>query len=312
MSASSNGTVAFRTGESADRRQLIWYDRGGKQLQALGEPDFAGLLTPASSPDGKRIAATRNLENRRDVWVFETDRAAWTKLTTTGAASQAVWSPDGLRIAFISARQGHPDIFLRNAFPGGEDKLVFASDALKGVTQWTKDGHLVFNVIGNVPSDIWTMSIAEQKPFVVVSSDADEQDGQVSPDGKWIAYHSNRSGTYEIYLQPFRSSGNAVQVSTAGGAEVRWRADGSELFYVDFDERLVAVPVTYAADGKTVSLGKSEPLFRLRMPNGTLQPGGAHAQYIPSNDGQRFLVNTLLGSESSAPITLILNWNGQR
>lgn len=92
---------------------------------------------------------------------------------------------------------------------------------------------------------------------------------------------------------------------------MRWRSDGRELYYIDFDERLTAAPVAYSSDGTRIMVGKPTPLFRVRMPAGTVQPGGVHQQYVPSPDGQRFLVNTLLPEPNPAPITLILNWRGK-
>src|SRR5213083_2964398 len=105
--------------------------------------------------------------------------------------------------------------------------------------------------------DIWALPLdGDRKPFPVVQTDFEERDGQFSPDGKWIAYQSNESGRFEIHVQPFSGSERQVsgkwQVSTTGGAQVRWRHDGKELFYIALDGRLMAVPIRLASDGQSI------------------------------------------------------------
>jgi hypothetical protein len=145
-----------------------------------------------------------------------------------------------------------------------------------------------------------------RKPFPVIQTDFDERDGQFSPDTKWIAYESNESGRFEIYVQPFPGPGGKWQMSTNGGAQVRWRRDGKELFYIGLDGRLMAVPFQVASGSQTVEPGTPVPLFATRMFGGALQ-GAFRQQYVVSRDGQRFLINSLTAATTS-PITLILNW----
>jgi hypothetical protein len=148
----------------------------------------------------------------------------------------------------------------------------------------------------------------DRKPFPVVQTNFEERDGQFSPDGKWIAYGSNESGRFEIYLQPFPGPGGQAQVSTNGGAQVRWRRDGKELFYIALDGRLMAVPIRLASTTQAIEAGSPIPLFATRV-------GGAlsipfRQQYDISPDGQRFLMNTVT-EEAAAPITVILNWKAK-
>ena len=145
----------------------------------------------------------------------------------------------------------------------------------------------------------------DRKPFPVVQTNFDERDGQFSPDGKWIAYQSNESGRFEIYVQPFPGPGGKLQISTNGGAQVRWRRDGKELFYIALDDRLMAVPIRLASNGQTVEPGSPIPLFATRV-GGALQTI-FRQQYMVSPDGQRFLMNTIT-EEAASPITVILNW----
>ena len=138
----------------------------------------------------------------------------------------------------------------------------------------------------------------------------DERDGQFSPDGKWIAYQSNESGRFEIYVQPFPGPGGKVQVSTNGGAQVRWRRDGKELFYIALDDRLMAVPIRLATDGKTIETDAPVPLFVTHI-GGACRSERHAPEYMVSPDGQRFLMNTIT-DEAAAPITVILNWKPKR
>jgi len=132
----------------------------------------------------------------------------------------------------------------------------------------------------------------------------DERQAQFSPDGKWIAYQSNETGQFEIYVQPFPGSGTKQRISASGGAQVRWRKDGRELFFIALDSRLMAAPVELDSRAGVVTAGASVPLFETRI-GGAVQ-GVENQQYDVATDGQRFLMNTL-ADEATAPITTILN-----
>jgi Tol biopolymer transport system component len=143
----------------------------------------------------------------------------------------------------------------------------------------------------------------DRKPFPVVQTEFEERDGQFSPDGKWLAYQSNESGRFEIYVQPFPGRGEKWRVSTNGGAQARWRPDGKEIFYVAMDEKLMAVPIVLGANQP--ELGAATALFTTRL--GGVVQGLFKQQYIVSADGQRFLVNAVADAAAS-PINVILNW----
>src|SRR5262249_12327485 len=147
------------------------------------------------------------------------------------------------------------------------------------------------------------------KPFPVVQTAYDERDAQFSLDGKWIAYQSNESGRFEIYVQPFPAAGTKTQISINGGTPVRWRTDGKELFYIALDERLMAVPIRITSDGKAIDARTPVPLFGTHV-GGAVQ-GVYRPQYMVSPDGQRFLMSTIT-QEAVSPITVILNWSPER
>jgi len=145
------------------------------------------------------------------------------------------------------------------------------------------------------------------KPFPIVQTEFEEHGGQFSPDGKWIAYVSIKSGRYEVYVRPFaQGTGDELRISSDGGDQVRWRPDGKELFYIARDSQLVAVPIRLGANGETVETGTPVGLFVTRVGGWGGVPGSA--QYVVSPDGLRFLMNTLTGEVVTSPITVILNW----
>src|SRR5262249_30450438 len=138
----------------------------------------------------------------------------------------------------------------------------------------------------------------------------DELRGQFSPDGKWIAFMSNESGRYEIYVQPFPAGGNKFPISTNGGSQVRWRRDGAGLFYVTLDSRLMAVPIRLPAGGRAPEVGTPVALFEAPL-GGAIEQGDFRYQYGVSADGQRFLM-TAVDRPATPPIAVILNWNPTR
>ncbi len=131
--------------------------------------------------------------------------------------------------------------------------------------------------------------------------------GQFSPDGKWVAFESNESGQFEVFIQPFPGPGEKLQVSTGGGRQVRWRSDSGELFYVAFDDQLMAVPIRFPSSGLTAEADSPVPLFTTHFGGDLILGIGIH-QYVVAQDGQRFLMNTVVG-DPNPPLTVILNWN---
>ena len=229
-------------------------------------------------------------------------------------AQVSVLSPDGKYIAFSSARIDFtgPSVFKRPVGEGPEERLV----ALPGATvptHWISN-YLLFRMNDkDTGYDIWALPMrgpnAAGEPFPVVKTEHQERDAQFSPDGKWIAYESNRSGIPEIYVHPFLRPGGEQIVSKGGGAQVRWNPNGKELFYIALDGKLMAVPIQSAASG-TLDIGDPTALFRTRM--GPVLWGVHTQQYLVGENGQRFLISTAANGDLS-PINLILNWRpGER
>ena len=312
LSSSAAGPLAYRAGAADDQRQFIWFDRSGRELGTVGDPDSAAPANPQLSPDGRRVALNRTLDGRPGIWLLETSGGVLSRFTFDGQpAAYAVWSPDGRRLVFGSNPGGRLDLYEKPANGGGTEELLLDTPEGKAPMDWSSDGRFLLfrtNSAGapNSGFDLWALPTdGDRRPFPVSETIFDERDGQFSPDGQWIAYESNESGRPEIYVQRFPEPRGKWQISTNGGAQVRWRPDGDELFYIALDGRLMAAPFQLSSDGQAVEPGTPVSLFGTRIPGGALQ-GGFRQQYVVSPDGQRFLINSLVPVTS--PITLILNW----
>jgi Tol biopolymer transport system component len=304
ISVSSNGLIAYRTPE-AGLRQLSWFDRSGTPLGVLGAPDASGLSCPRLSLDGVRVAVHRTVQRNQDIWLLDGTRT--TRFTVDAGFDQCpVWSPDGRFVVFDSNRAGARDLYLRAANGAGDDRAVVTSTMDKLVTDWSRDGR--FLAYEQNPGDLW---IAPRqgggRPFVFLKTDFQELEAKFSPDGRWVAYKSNESGQFEVYVRPFSGTASPPedagqsQVSSDGGINPRWRADGRELYYVAPDGTLMAVPM--AVVGSTLTSGAPVALFRPRIVGG----GAAFStQYDVARDG-RFLINTVV-DETAPPLTIIQNW----
>ncbi len=174
------------------------------------------------SPDGRYVALYRTVNGNQDVWLLETARGVLNRLTSDLALeSFPVWSPDGHSIVFNSTRNGVFDLYRKAIDGSGGEDLVLATPFPKGPTDWSRDGRLLLfrSPDPKTGFDIWAVPLeGDRKPFPVVQTNFDERDGQFSPDGKWIAYQSNESGQYEIYVQPFPGPGGKTRISRNGGS----------------------------------------------------------------------------------------------
>ena len=176
-------------------------------------------------------------------------------------------------------------------------------------TDWSRDGqYILYRVMKETRSDLWVLPVGSgQAPFRFLETPFDEREGQFSPDGRWVAYQSDESGRYQIYLRPFPRPGESIPVTVEGGTQPRWRRDGRELFYLSSDEKLVAVPITLNSTGAP-QLSSPIALFQTRISGGAV-PGANRQQYDVSPDGQQFLMSVSVVDADVPPITMVLNWN---
>ncbi|MGH7553255.1 MAG: hypothetical protein ACREMQ_09560, partial [Longimicrobiales bacterium] len=310
LSASTTGTIAFRVGSAQFARELVWMDRSGKPIGTVGNRDPGFYASPSASPDGASLALLRRVAGNSDVWLLETKRGVLSRFTDHPAEDIfPLWARDGSRIVFSSNRNGTHDLFQKPVSGAGSEELLLPGDLRETfASDWSPDNQfLLFQRRSDQTGfDLWAMPLrGNGQPFAVSQTEFHERDGQFSPDGKWIAFYSNRSGQFEVYVQPFPGPGPAVRVSTGGGAQQRWRPDGRELFYIALDGRFMAASLTATANNQ-LDVGIPVPLFAAHVGH-VLNAIGA--QYIVSNDGQRWLMNTLVQGNNPTPIRLILNWH---
>jgi len=316
LSASAAGPIAYRMA-SADsgQRQLVWVNRAGQETEKVVYPDTAAP-GPSLSRDGHRVAVFRMADGNMDIWSYETGRRTWDRVTVdSGDDIYPLWSSDGNRMVFGSNRNGgRMNLYwkLRGTPPGSEELLLSTSQP-KFPMDWSPDGRLVLydSLDPKRGFDIWALPLdGDRKPFAAVQTDFSERLAQFSPDGRWIAYQSDKTGRFEIYVEPFPGPGGDSRVSVDGGAQVRWNPNGKELFYVAPDDRLMAVPIHFASNGKTVEVGTPLGLFTTNVGIGA--PNTNRQQYMVAPDGQSFVMNSVLGEATSSPITVILNWKPKR
>src|SRR5262245_16896165 len=308
------GIVAYRTGPAGLVRQLTWLDRSGKSLGSIGAPDAASLVGAELSPDGKRVAVTRTLNGNEDIWLITAARGVPTRFTYGPALEHdPIWSPDGSRVVFASNRTGINNLFWKSSTGAGADELLLKSDRINMPNDWSSDGRFLLfrSTDPQMGRDLWVLRVAgDKKPFPFVKSPYEEREGQFSPNGKWIAYQSNESGRFQIYVQPFPGPGGKFQISVNGGAQPRWNKNGKEIFYLSLDSKMMAAPVRLSRDDQALEAGTPVALFAVRIAGGPL-PGISKQQYAVSSDGQRFLVNLTANEGAASTITLIWNRRGK-
>jgi serine/threonine protein kinase len=315
LSTSAAGPIAYRTAPAdSGQRQLVWVDRSGRETRKEVYSDNS-VLGPALTHDGRRIAVYRYVNGNMDLWSYETIRRVWNRLTfDVGDDIWPLWSRDGSSIVSGSVRaNGVVDLY--RTFLGGpqlREELLLATPDPKFPMDWSLDGrYLLFTSLAQTRGfDLWGLEIAANgtgphKPFEVVQTEFNEGLAQFSPDGHWIAYESDKTGRYEIYVRPFPGPGSDVLASNSGGNQVRWSPNGKELFYVAADDRLMALPISFSSDGKTPELGTPTVLFPTSV--GSTAVNVYRQQYVVSPDGHEFVMNSVIAGASASPITVILN-----
>ena len=305
FSVSRNGVLIYTLGGSATN-ELVWLDRTGKQIGQVGQP--GDVLTATLSPDGSRVAAriADPQTGNRDIWLLELARGTSTRFTFNPASDNLpIWSPDGSRVLFSSDRNGVFDLYQKLSNGAADEETLLVSKEAKWCGDLSRDGKYLAYFSSNAQNNFDVMILplsGDRKPFPFVHSSFNETLPRFSPDGRWIAYVSDASGRNEIYVQPFPGPGGKWQVSTAGGNEPWWRADGRELFYLAPDSRLMSVEIKA---GAVFEAGVPVALFPM-----TATPDG-WTRYAATGDGKRFLVVAPERSQTLTPTTVVLNWNAE-
>ena len=307
-SVAADGTLVYVDLLGEGRQQLVWQDREGKKLGVIGQPQD-GIRFPALSPDGRHVAVIGTENNNDDVWVHEVGRSLKRRLTFDAAPDGLpIWSPSGKEIAFWSARgQGDANIYMRPADGTGEPRLLVNTPLEETPYDWSPDGkHLLYGVRGEGTGwDLWYLKRKEDgsgfEPVSFLQSSFNESAVKFSADGRFVAYVSDESGRFEVYVRPFPGGDGKWQVSGNGGRQPRWSKDGKELFYTE-GHTLMAVAVA------TTPSFTSGAVTRLFQDADLL--GGDDPRYDVSGDGRRFVLREpVAGAEEKPPsIHIVQNW----
>ena len=311
FSVSENGVLVMRGGGFTNN-QLIWFDRAGKQLGALTPP--GGYSAPALSPDDKTVAVGRAdllTGTAADIWLIDLQRGTQIRLTTDPASdSYAAWSPTGDRVAFLSTRNGKSSIYVKLANGSAVEQPVVSSAEGKFNPTFSPDGQFVMYAQVNPTTnlDLYLVSTGpDKKVQPLLQTNFIEGQPRISPNGRWLAYITNETGQFEVYIQTFPLGGAKLPISVGGGSQPQWRADGRELYYYAPDRKVMAVEVN--GDGPTFKVGVAKPLFEIRVTGaGVDQSFPGTGYFTVTRDGSRFLVPSLPEAPVRQQINVILNW----
>jgi Tol biopolymer transport system component len=303
FAVSDNGLLAAQTGSGVALSQLVWFDRKGNEVGVVGKPDVYSNVCLA--PNGRSVAVDKidigSQNANSDVWTYELQRGSAKRLPFDPSNHAApIWSPDASRLLFSSTRQLSFELYMKNSDGGQEEKTILQDGIDKFANDWSKDGKYILYSRGE---DLWFVTFPELKSSQFLKAPSVLRNGQFSPDAKWVAYASNETGKWEIYVTSFPEPQGKWQVSTGGGEQPRWRGDGKELFYLSSDGKIMAAPIT---TGANFDAGTPVPLFPA-TPRLSVSRIDVFVYHV-SRDGQRFLINTQVKQAETQPMSIILNW----
>ena len=297
---SLNGeTAAFAFGSNAGRIALWWADRSGKLLGQVGEP-MAGGVPLDLSPDGRWAATVIVQQNNADVWLIDTQTGERRRFTTApGYDWTPVWSPDGKRLAYPVTTDSGIELHVQNVASDSAPVPLYRTDSDLSVRSWSRDGWILMHE-GRGQTDVRALQIDRPKDVIsVVATPASERDPALSPDGRWLAYSSDESGTPEIYVMAFPGKGRPQQISIKGGLTPRWSRRGDELYYLTPDHTLMTVRTRQGAE-----FDHAAPVALFKLPDVE-----SSWSYVPAPDGQRFLLGRLTASASIPELHVVRNFD---
>ena len=305
MSSASSGVLVYEE-PRATVGQFTWMSRDGRVLETVGEPD--ARVGVELSPDGQRLATVKS----EQVWTLDIARPVLSR-ATQGVHKHPIWSPDGNRIATLIQGRGF-GLAVTTLATGASTTLLQRTAYVRPLS-WTRDGRtLVFFQSGlsrGSAAEIWTMPVDNpERGAPYLQDGASNVEGRLSPDDRWMAYATDRSGRFEVEVRGFPVPGARYPISLEGGGYPKWRADGRELYFVSAQSQLMAVPVR---GGDPPVFGRPERLFTVDLIVGHPDRGSVFTEheYGVSVDGARFLLNHRV-SEGASNLTVVLNWSPER
>ena len=313
FSISTTGVMAYANPIRAVS-EMRWFDRTGRQLDLVAPP--ANYADFRLSPDETRVAFSRvdPMTQAADVWILDLRGGSLQQLTSDPLTEASVlWSPSGDQLVY-RFNSGSANIQIKRVMAtgvGGEevlltDAMLQASQHSNSVpTDWSADGaYLVYHATtASTGFDLWALPLqGERKPVLVEQTPFNELHGSISPDSRWVAYESDKSGKFEVYVQAFPIAKERWTISSGGGSQPRWSRDGRELVYLQSDGTLTAVPTQTTP---SFVKGTPTPMFKTRL---LAAVNAYHLAYVPTADGQRFLMSAPIDNEERSAITVVVNW----
>ena len=308
-SVASDGTLVYADQPDRPQRQLVWRDRNGAKLGVIGRPQQA-MEFLSLSPDARYVAVNADEGGNIDIWLHDTVRSTRKRFTFDPAVDRnGVWAPDSSKVVFSSSRnQTSFDLFVKQADGEADVKPLLVTPFHSWPNDWSPDGRTLSYHSGSsgFGVDLWMLDMGQNeedsKATLYLQTTSQEHGAVFSPNGRYIAYLSRKSGRDEVYVRRFPKGEGKWQVSINSGVQPRWSRDGKELFYVE-GETLISVPVTTdprfeAGEAKRLF---SDPNFAWRertMP-----------QYDVSPDGERFVMIETVGADARPVIRVVQNWH---
>ena len=299
---SGNGLLAYIPGQlQGSLRILQSLDHAGKST-SLGAPPQA-YWEPRLSPDGSRLAVVIATNQDQDVWIYDLQRGTLTRLTFGGNNRTPTWSPDGKRIAYWANNNGDPGIFIHQADGSGRTERILRGHGRTYIDGWSRDGSLLIldHLTTREGSNLEILSLKKGAELQeLIATRFEEYAASLSPDGKWLAYLSNESGAYQVYVQPFPELNGKWQISTDGANEPRWSPDGRALYFRS-GNRMMVVSIS------------TRPSFAAGIPkvlfdNYRVLSVDSDITYDITPDGHNFVTVTPQTQNNPDRITVMLNW----
>ena len=310
FSVSGNGTVVYTVDLfNNDRVELIRINKTNGEQTVIDSGNFINL---SLSPDGRSLALHMNERNvgGGSIWVHDLVRNVRSRLTIDSNSNiTPIWTSDGTSIIYSSLRNDGYYLIKTRADGSGAGEILYTSFTVPLITNPSADGRylLINSQLAYPEMSMYLFDLEQKSPLQPVLQRAvTDVNGAFSPDGTWIAYQSNQSGRFEVYIRPFSGSGSVIQVSTNGGSIPVWGPDGSELFYYEGStSRLLSVPLK--KDGNSFVIGEIMPVATIRLN----QPVTFAGQFAITPDGSGILALSQADMETAkARITVMTNRKG--
>ena len=299
---SGNGSLVYAPGGPPPARTFVWVDRQGNTKPMPAPARAYGQ--PRVSPDGQRLALEIHDGTDSDIWTYDLARDVLARLTYDRKSIFPRWAPDGKHLVFSSSRSGALNLFIQTADGSGQAERLFPSEVEQYVGSWSRDGRLLTFIEINPTDtgDIWVLPLqGERKPRPFLRVPLTQYGALISPDGRWLAYLSDESGRFEVYVTSFPAGQGKWQISTEGGTQVMWAPNGRELFWRNGDKVMAA---GVEAHGTFVT---TKPL--LLFSAAYMRHWQGTPDWDISPDGKRFLMIKVSDTESApTQLNVVLNW----